>query len=477
VAVEWHVKWPDNGCAPIALPLLAAAAALLGTMEDKFSLRMPQTLLSCICEVRIMKRLICSLILGLLFGPCVMAAQVGLVKIDGAIGPATANYLARALEVAADQNDACLIIQMDTPGGLLQSTKEIVENFYSASVPTVVYVAPSGGGAGSAGVFITLAADVAAMAPDTSIGAAHPVTLGGFSEDSISTNDIMGQKLENYASALIETIANKRHRNVEWAKSSVVASKATTAEDALKLKVIDLIATNVPDLLKQLDGRMVNGKVLQTVGAHVVFIPMVMSEHLFKWFWHPEVMTMLLLVAIYGIIAEMSHPGAIFPGVAGVLALVLFLYMSSTLPLNIAGLALILLAVALFVIDIFAPTHGVLTGGGIIAFFLGTIMLFNRAPAGYHLPMTWVISSTLVTAAFFIFFIGKGIRAQFLPKRAGAETMIGQRVSVQSRIDPAGGKVFIEGEIWNAVSEAAIERGQTVEVTGRQGLTLKVKPI
>jgi membrane-bound serine protease (ClpP class) len=156
---------------------------------------------------------------------------------------------------------------------------------------------------------------------------------------------------------------------------------------------------------------------------------------------------------------------------------VLFLYMSSTLPLNIAGLALILLAVALFVIDIFAPTHGVLTGGGIIAFFLGTIMLFNRAPAGYHLPMTWVISSTLVTAAFFIFFIGKGIRAQFLPKRAGAETMIGQRVSVQSRIDPAGGKVFIEGEIWNAVSEAAIERGQTVEVTGRQGLTLKVKPI
>jgi membrane-bound serine protease (ClpP class) len=257
----------------------------------------------------------------------------------------------------------------------------------------------------------------------------------------------------------------------------VVASKATTAEDALKLKVIDLIATNVPDLLKQLDGRMVNGKVLQTVGAHVVFIPMVMSEHLFKWFWHPEVMTMLLLVAIYGIIAEMSHPGAIFPGVAGVLALVLFLYMSSTLPLNIAGLALILLAVALFVIDIFAPTHGVLTGGGIIAFFLGTIMLFNRAPAGYHLPMTWVISSTLVTAAFFIFFIGKGIRAQFLPKRAGAETMIGQRVSVQSRIDPAGGKVFIEGEIWNAVSEAAIERGQTVEVTGRQGLTLKVKPI
>lgn len=424
-----------------------------------------------------MKLLICSLILGLLFGLGVQASQVGLVKIDGAIGPSTANYLARALDVAADQNDTCLIIQLDTPGGLLQSTKEIVQTFYSARIPTVVFVSPSGACAGSAGVFITLAADVAAMAPDTSIGAAHPVELGFGSDDSGSTNDIMRQKLENYGSAFIETIADKRHRNVEWAKSAVVESKAITAENALKLNVIDLIATNVPDLLQKLDGRTVNGQILKTAGAQVMFIPMVLSEHLFKWLWHPEVMTLLLLIAIYGIIAEMSHPGAIFPGVAGALALILLLYMSATLPLNIAGVALILLAVALFVIDFFTPTHGVLTGGGIIAFFLGTIMLFNRAPAGYRLPMTWVICSTLVTAAFFIFFVGKGIRAQFRPARTGVATMIGQRVSAQSRIDAAGGKVFIEGEIWNAVAETPVESGQTVEVTGIQGLTLKVKPI
>jgi membrane-bound serine protease (ClpP class) len=424
-----------------------------------------------------MKLLAYSLILMLLFATGAQAAQVGLVKIDGAIGPATANYVTRALDLAADQNDTCLIIQMDTPGGLLQSTKEIVEAFYASRVPTVVYVSPSGAGAGSAGVFITIAADVAAMAPDTSIGAAHPVTLGGIGEDSSSTNDIMRQKMENYASAFIETIANRRHRNVEWAKSAVLASQATTAEKALKLSVIDLIATNMPDLLIKLDGRQVNGKILKTAGAEVVFIPMILSEHLFQMFWQPEVMSLLLLIAIYGIIAELSHPGAIFPGVAGALALILLLYMSATLPLNMAGLALILFAVALFVIDVFAPTHGVLTGGGIVAFFLGSIMLFNRVPAGYHLPMTWVISSTLVTAAFFILFVGKGVQAQFLPKRAGAETMIGQRANVQSRIDAAGGKVFVEGEIWNAVSETAIEAGQTVEIMGRQGLTLKVKPI
>lgn len=423
-----------------------------------------------------MKRYGFILILGLLVVVTVQAAQVGLIKIDGPIGPATANYITRALDVASDQKDGCLIIELDTPGGLLQSTKEIVENFYTAGVPTVVYVAPSGASAGSAGVFVTLAADVAVMAPNTTIGAAHPVELGGAGEDDLSTNDIMRQKMENYASAFIETIANKRSRNVDWAKSAVVESKATTAEKALQLKVIDLIATNIPDLLQELDGRSVGGKILRTAGAQVVAIPMVLSEELFQLFWQPQVMMLLLLIAIYGIIAEMSHPGAILPGVAGALALILLLYMSATLPLNIAGLALILLALALFVIDCFAPTHGVLTGGGIVAFFLGTLMLFNRAPTGYHLPMTWVISTTLVTAAFFVFFVGKGIRAQFLPKRTGVETMIGKTVSALSRIGPAGGQVFIEGEIWNAVSETPVETGQMVEVAGITGLTLKVKP-
>jgi len=414
---------------------------------------------------------------ALLPGLAASAAQVGLIKINGAIGPATANYISRAIEVAASQNDECLVIEMDTPGGLLQSTKEIVETFYAAKVPTVVYVSPAGASAGSAGVFITMAADVATMAPNTSIGAAHPVELGGFGgSSSTETNDIMRQKMENYASAFVETIADKRKRNVDWAKSAVIESKATTAEKALQLKVIDLIATNMPDLCRQLDGKKIGDKTLHTAGAQVVEIPMILSEHVFQVFWEPEVMMLLMLVAIYGIIAEMSHPGAIFPGVAGVMALILLLYMSATIPINVAGLALILLAVALFVIDIFAPTHGVLTGGGIIAFFLGALMLFNHAPAGYHLPMVWVFSTTLATSAFFIFFVTKGIRAQFLPKQAGPEAMIGRVIRAESRIDAAGGRVFIEGELWNATSNSPVEAGQPVEVVAIDGLTLKVKP-
>ena len=412
---------------------------------------------------------------GLLLSAAAQAAQVGLIKIDGAIGPATAGYISRAIDVAAAQNDECLVIQLDTPGGLLESTKQIVETLFAAKIPTVVYVAPSGASAASAGVFITLAADVAAMAPNTSIGAAHPVEMG-IGGINASTNDVMRQKLENYGSSFMETIADKRHRNVTWAKSAVVESQATTSEKALGLKVVDLIARDVPDLLKQLDGRVVNGKTLHTANAEVVEIPMNAAEHLFQLFWQPEVMMILMLIAIYGIIAEISHPGAIFPGVAGAMALILMLYMSATLPINVAGVALILLAVALFIIDIFAPTHGVLTGGGIVAFFLGALMLFNHAPPGYHLPMSWIIPATLVTAAFFVFVVGAGLRAQFKPVRAGKETMLGKTVNALSRIDAQGGRVFIEGENWNAVSDTPIEAGQPVEVTGIEGLTLKVKP-
>jgi len=421
-----------------------------------------------------MKRWISIAIAGLILGVAAgQAAQVGLIKIDGAIGPATASYISRAIDVSAAQNDECLVIELNTPGGLANSMNDIVQVFYAERVPTVVYVAPEGAMAGSAGVYITLAANIAAMAPHTTIGAAHPVEMGNEEE---TTNSIMMQKVGNVYTKVMQTIAEKRHRNVEWAKSSVTASKALTSEEALQLKVIDLIATNVPDLLQKLSGRSVNGKILKTIGASVIEIPMTPSEHLFQLFWLPEVMMILMLIAIYGIIAEMSHPGAIFPGVAGALALILLLYMSATLPVNVAGVALILLAVALFIIDIFAPTHGVLTGGGSAAFFLGALMLFNHAPVGYHLPMSWIVSATVLTAAFFIFVVSKGIRAQFRPIQSGKETMLGRTVKALSRIDAQGGKVFIEGENWNAVSETPVEAGQPVEITGIEGLTLKVKP-
>jgi membrane-bound serine protease (ClpP class) len=422
-----------------------------------------------------MKRFGFIAVLGLLLGATVHAAQVGLIKIDGAIGPATASYIARALDVAAEQNDQCLIIQLDTPGGLLESTKQIVQSFYAAKVPVVVYVSPSGACAGSAGVFITLAADVAAMAPHTSLGAAHPVEIGttGGAE---KMDEVMKQKLENYASTFIETIAEKRHRNVEWAKSAVVKSEATTAEKALDENVVDLIAENIPDLLAQMDGHEINGRALRTAGAEVVPIPESASEKLFQLIWRPEVMFLLMLIAMYGIIGELSNPGAILPGVAGALALILLLYMSSVLPVNIAGIALILLAIALFVIDIFAPSHGVLTFGGIVSFFLGAMMLFNHAGPGFHLSLRWIIPATAVTTAFFVFVVAKGIRAQFRPPTTGREGMMGKTAPAQTPIDASGGQVFIEGEIWNAVSATPVEPGQLIEVTGMNGLTLQVKP-
>jgi membrane-bound serine protease (ClpP class) len=422
-----------------------------------------------------MKRWISIAVVGIFFSVAAQAAQVGLIKINGAIGPATANYIARAVEIAAAEHDECLILQLDTPGGLLESTKQIVQTFYAAKIPTVVYVSPSGASAGSAGVFITLASDVAVMAPHSSIGAAHPVEIGA-GGSAEKTDDVMKQKMENYASSFIESIADKRKRNVEWAKSAVVDSVATTAEKALEANVIDFIAENLPDLLKQLDGREFNGKKLKTADAAIVEIPMNAWEGFSQLFLRPEVMFILMLMVIYGIMGELSSPGAILPGVVGAIALILVLYMSAILPVNVTGLVLIGLAIVLFVTDVFATTHGVLTAGGIVTFFLGALMLFSNAGPGYGLSLRWIIPATALTAAFFIFVVNKGIRAQFKPASTGREAMIGRTVNAQSRIDSAGGKVFIEGETWNAASETPVESGQPVVVTGIIGLTLKVKP-
>jgi len=400
--------------------------------------------------------------------------QVSQISIRGAIGPATASYIGRAIQRASQADAQCLIIQLDTPGGLLDSTKDIVQLFYSSPVPTVVYVAPAGASATSAGCFITLAADIAVMAPDTSIGAAHPVSLapGGAQQP----DDVMKQKLENYASSFIEGIAAKRGRNVEWAISSVKESASITAKKAMELKSIDFLADDVPDLLRQLDGREVNGKVLKTEGARVVQIPMIPSERLFSLLWRPEVMMVLMLAAIYGIIGELSNPGAILPGVVGGIALILALYMAAVLPVNVAGLALIGLALVLFIVDIFAPTHGVLTAGGTLSFFLGALMLFDRADPAFRLSLAYIIPATLITAGFFVFIAGAGLRAQRLPVRAGKETMLGKTVPVLDTVDSTRGRVFVEGESWNAVSDSLIPQGELATVVGIQGLSLKVAP-
>ena len=423
-----------------------------------------------------MKTTLICLALCLVCAATVVAEKVSLIKIDGAIGPATASYISRSIDEARTQNAQCLIIQLNTPGGLLDSTQTIVQSFLGSTVPVVVYVAPTGATATSAGCFITIAASVAAMAPATTIGAAHPVTLGGNpSGGEQKPDDTMKQKLENFSVSYMEAIAARRHRNIDWAKSAVRESASISAEKALELKVVDLIAVDLPELLKQLNGRVIDGKTLKTAGAEVAEIKMSASERVFQRLWRPEVMFILMLIAMYGIIGEMTTPGAILPGVVGAIALILALYMSAILPVNVTGLVLIALALMLFIFDVYAPSHGVLTMGGVISFLIGSLMLFNRADPLFRLSLSYIIPATLVTAAFFVFVIGKGLRAQLLPVKVGAETMVGKTVTTLTPIDSRGGRIFIEGEYWNAVSDTPIEKGEVVEIAAVQGLTLKIK--
>lgn len=418
------------------------------------------------------------LVAGAMFAAAVgsAATNVGLIEIRDTIGPATASYIARAIEAAANDHDACLVIQLDTPGGLVSSTKDIVQKFYASPIPIVVYVSPSGAMAASAGTFITMAADVAAMAPSTTIGAAHPIEMspGGSVQ---APDDVMKKKEENALASYIESIAERHGRNVQWARSAVLESASVTASSALQSNVIDMIAKDVPDLLKQIDGRVIEGHALKTADAAVVPITMAPYEKLFQMLWQPPVMLLLMLVAMYGIIGEVSNPGAVLPGVAGAIALVLFLYMSTILPVNAAGVVLVILALVLFLVDIYAPTHGVLTIGGIISFFLGALMLFNRAGPAYHLPLVYIIAATVTTAAFFLFIVGKGVRAQRQPARTGREIMMGRTAPALTPIDANGGKVFVEGEYWNAVSAVPVAKDESVEIVGIAGLTLRVQPV
>ncbi len=403
------------------------------------------------------------------------SATVALIRVDGAISPTTTNYINRGIREAGEMNALGLIVELDTPGGLLESTKNIVQSFLdSDDLPIIVYVAPEGATAASAGTFITMAAHIAAMAPATNIGAASPVQMspgGGTSQP----DTVMQKKIFNYSESYIESIANRRGRNAEWAISAVRDGESITSERAVEINVVDLIAADREDLLAQIDGRVAAGDTLNTSGATIREIPTNLAENFLGFIMRPEVILILTMIAIYGIIGEVTNPGAIVPGVAGVIALILVLYASAAMPINIAGFALIGLAIVLFIAEAFTPTFGILIAGGSVSFFLGALMLFQDLPAPMELSWAWLIPATVLTTLFFIWIAGAGIKIQFTDSRTGKESMVGKTAEVTDRVDANGGRVFVNGEYWNAISEEVIEEGEKSEIVEIKGLTIKVK--
>ncbi len=397
---------------------------------------------------------------------------VSVIKVEGAIGPTVSNYVSRALEISKERGDNMLIIELDTPGGLLNVTQDIVRMLLGSTMPVAVFVSPEGANAGSAGTFITLAAHVAAMAPATSIGAASPVTMGGAQVDTV-----MQKKVFSYAESFIESVAERRDRNVEWAKSAVRDGASITSTEALEINVIDFLALNLDDLLEQMHGYVVNDHKLVTRDADVNRIALNLAELFFGFIMRPEVLLILTLVSIYGILGELSNPGAIIPGVAGVIALILLLFGVAAMPINVAGFLLIAFAIILFVMEAFTPTYGLLLGGGAVAFFLGALMLFQDLPQDMQLSLAWIIPATIVTVLFFAFVVYYGIRAQFGESRSGVETMVGQITTALERIDENRGRVMLMGEYWNARSEEPIKKGDKCEVVSVTGLTLHVRPL
>jgi membrane-bound serine protease (ClpP class) len=403
--------------------------------------------------------------------------KILVISVDGSINPSSAEYIHSGIKKAENINAECLIIKLNTPGGLLKSTRMIVTDLLNSNIPIIVYVTPSGSQSASAGVFITLAAHIAVMAPGTNIGAAHPVTLQG-QQDSI-----MNEKATNDAAAFIRTISEKRSRNIQWAEDAVRKSISITETEALKQKVIDTIAVSIQDLLEKIHGKKITTaaglKILNTQNAEIVDLEMSFQEKILDLLSDPNIAYILFMIGIYGIMFELYNPGSIFPGVVGAISMILAFYSMHTLPINYAGLALIILAVILFILEIKIISHGLLTIGGIISLILGSIMLIDTESTLEVLKISWqvIAISVILTSAFFIFAIGLGIKAQLRKPTTGIEGLIGEIGETITDLNPEG-KVRVHGEFWNAEStEGLISQGSKIKVTGLENLKLKVRKV
>jgi membrane-bound serine protease (ClpP class) len=410
------------------------------------------------------------------------ANTVFIGEVKGMIGPTTANYVKRTIVKAEEKDAEAIVLLLDTPGGLMDAMREIVKAELNSNIPIIIYVYPSGASDASAGVFLTYAAHIAAMTPGTNLGAAHPVSvspqgIGGGEEKK--PDDTMMEKVTEDAAAYIRGIAKKRNRNIEWAEKAVRESVSATAEEALELGIIDLIASSIDELLEKIHGMEVElpqgSRKLDTKTAVKEEIPMNFREEFLSLLSNPNIAYILFLVGVYGLIFEIRSPGAIIPGLIGALCLVLAFYSFQVLPINYAGVALIILGIAMFVMEVLTPTYGPLTIGGIVSMSIGSMMLINSDLEFLQISKPIIFAAVGTTAAFFIFAFGAAVKAMRTKPISGKEGLIGATGKSVSDINAKGGKVFTDGTYWDAVSDKKIKKGSEVEVLEVNGLTLKVK--
>lgn len=408
--------------------------------------------------------------------PALSAGQQGKVlaiKVSGPISPVSSEFIGKGIRKAGEMSAEALVIELDTPGGLDTSMRSIVKDIISSSVPVIVYVYPSGARDASAGVFITFAAHVAAMAPGTNIGAAHPVSVGE------KMDKTMSEKVTNDAAAYIRSLAERSGRNAQWAEDAVRKSVSITETEALKEHVIDIVSKDLNSLLKDVDGRKVmtvmGEKTLRTANVAVVTEEMGVRYKILNFISDPSVAYMLMLLGFYGLFFELTNPGAVFPGVAGAICLILAFYSFQTLPVNYAGLLLIILGLVLFVLEIKVLSHGVLTIGGIVSMVIGSLMLFESSEPMFKLSLYIILPVVIFTAMFFTATFSLAYKAYRRRPVTGSEGLVGQEGRAVSDITADGGTVKVRGEIWSAYSDETIKKGETVSVVSVSGLTIKVK--
>ena len=399
--------------------------------------------------------------------------HVDLITIDGSINPAVDDFIRESIVRSKSNGAAALIIQLDTPGGLLTSTRTIVKELLGAPVPVIVYVAPSGAGAGSAGVFITMAAHIAAMAPGTNIGAAHPVAGGGQ-----EVKGVMGEKIENFTASFSESIAQQRGRNAEWAIQAVRKSVSITEKEALKIKVIDVVAKDINDLLEQAHGRKVDidgsKHELSVKGARIERHEMSLKQKVLNTIADPNIAYLLMMAGILGLYMEFAHPGVIFPGVAGAICLLLAFASLQLLPINYAGLGLIILGIGLLVGEAFAPSFGVLGVGGLISLTLGSFFLFDTEGSDLIVDRSIIFTAVATLGSFVLAVSYLVFRSQQSKPTLGIAGLLGEIGEVRGKLSPSG-KIFVHGEHWNAQADSEIDVGEKVEVVGIEGMVLKVR--